>query len=221
MRVLAWVTAAALVIPGAARGQAKPPPPRDKAAPEKAPAAAAATASFPFALPVGFRREDLRKLKGAGFPQCERIMENLAEACRTEGSYWQLELGRFATREVELRFYQGQLYNVVVHKREILECADAFGALHDAVKALRQKYPGAQPLAGRNFEARECGDLDREDANYWQIAVGDMRIKVDARRFEDVFEVSIDYKHKKLAEPLDLAHEKAKSDKQNKGLQKL
>jgi hypothetical protein len=179
------------------------------------------TPGFPFQLPAGFKREDLKKLKGAGFAKCEKIMEGLADACETDGTYWQIDIGRFSTNKVELRFHKNQLYGVVMRKDEMLECAEAQGALTDAVRALRAKYPKAEAVTGATHGSKECSDLARPDSNFWQIAVGDMRIKVDVKVDTDAYFVWIDYKHRKAAEALDLAYDKAKSDKRNKGLEKL
>ncbi len=215
----------------------KTPPAKAPAAPPKAPAAptgpplpgkppekqpaATSDAVFPYQLPPGFKREDLKKLKGAGWAQCDKIAEGLADACQLDGTYWQLDLGRFSTNLVELRFFQNVLWGVTIKKRDLLECGETQGAFYDAVNALKARYPKAEPITGSAFGSKECGDLDRPDGTFWQIVVGQMRVRVEVKHDVDAYDVFIDYKHKKLAEQLDLAVEKARSDKRAKGVQKL
>ncbi len=197
---------------------AAPGKPPEKQPDTKGPAA---DAVFPYQLPAGFKREDLKKLKGAGWAQCDKIAEGLADACQLDGTYWQLDLGRFSTNLVELRFFQNVLWGVTIKKRDLLECGETQGAFYDAVNALKARYPKAEPITGTAFGSKECGDLDRPDATFWQIVVGQMRVRVEVKHDVDAYDVFIDYKHKKLAEQLDLAVEKARSEKRAKGVQKL
>ncbi len=199
-------------VPGSpVKPQEKPPEPKT----------APADAVFPYQLPSGFKREDLKKLKGAGWAQCDKIAEGLADACQLDGTYWQLDLGRFSTNMVELRFFKNVLWGVTIKKRDLLECGETQGAFYDAVNALRARYPKAEPISGPGYGSKECGDLDRPNTTFWQIVVGEMRVRVEVKHDVDAYDVLIDYKHKKLAEQLDLAVEKARSEKRDKGVQKL
>ncbi len=155
-------------VPGPVKPQEKPPEPK----------AAPADAVFPYQLPAGFKREDLKKLKGAGWAQCDKIAEGLADACQLDGTYWQLDLGRFSTNLVELRFFKNVLWGVTIKKRDLLECGETQGAFYDAVNALR----AGAPSIGTRSEG------DAIVIGVWMMQPGEE--KIVARRLRQVLEAS-------------------------------